>query len=140
MTISDLPALNATLNSISAILLLIGYVLIRKRSIRAHAACMLSAVVTSALFLTSYLIYHFHVLSKPYPGQGWRKTLYLSILASHVVLAIVIVPLVIVTLTFALKKRFDRHKKIARITWPLWMYVSVTGVIVYLMLYQLPVS
>src|SRR5262249_37247614 len=102
--------------------------------------CMLSAVVTSALFLTSYLIYHFHVLSKPYPGQGWRKTLYLSILASHVVLAIVIVPLVIVTLTFALKQRFDRHKKIARITWPIWMYVSVTGVIVYLMLYQLPVS
>jgi uncharacterized membrane protein YozB (DUF420 family) len=140
MTIGDLPAVNATLNSISAVLLLIGYVMIRKRRTGAHAACMLSAVVTSTLFLTSYVIYHLHVLSKPYPGHGWLRGLYYAILASHVVLAIVIVPLVIITLTFALRRRFDRHRRIARITWPLWMYVSVTGVIVYLMLYQLPVS
>jgi uncharacterized membrane protein YozB (DUF420 family) len=140
MTISDLPLVNATLNSISAVLLTIGYVLIRKGHRRAHAICMLSAVVTSTLFLTSYVIYHAHVGSKPYLGEGWRRPLYLAILGSHIVLAIAIVPLVITTLVFASRSRFERHKRIARITWPLWMYVSVTGVIVYLMLYQLPLS
>jgi len=140
MTISDLPLVNATLNSLSAILLAIGYVMIRKGNRRAHAICMLAAVVTSTLFLTSYVVYHAHVGSKPYLGEGWRRPLYFAILSSHVVLAIVIVPLVITTLVLALRSRFARHKKVARITWPLWMYVSVTGVIVYLMLYGVPLS
>lgn len=137
MTISDLPALNAVLNATAATLLVIGYVLIRRRRFRAHRAVMLAAFGTSTLFLISYLIYHANAGSRPFPGQGTIRTVYLIILVSHIILAALIVPLALVTLTRGLRERFDRHVPIARWTLPIWLYVSVTGVIVYLMLYQL---
>jgi putative membrane protein len=137
LSIADLPALNATLNATSAILLTIGYILIRQRRIAQHRLCMLAAFVTSGLFLTSYLIYHFHVVSKPFPGHGPIRYVYYTILLTHVLLAIVILPMALITLSRALKRHFPRHKAIARWTLPLWLYVSVTGVIVYLMLYRL---
>jgi len=134
--VSRLPALHATLNSIAAVLLLCGYVMIRQRRIAQHRACMLGAFATSALFLTSYLIYHANVGSKPFPGQGPIRFVYFVLLSSHVVLAAAILPLAIVTLRRGLLARYDRHRAIARWTLPLWLYVSVTGVVVYLMLYQ----
>ena len=134
--VSSLPALNATLNSIAAVLLLCGYVMIRQRRIAQHRACMLGAFATSALFLISYLIYHANVGSKPFPGQGPVRIVYFAILISHVSLAAAILPLAIVTLRRGLMARYDRHMAIARWTLPLWLYVSVTGVVVYLMLYQ----
>lgn len=137
LSISDLPALNATLNAISAILLTTGYLLIRRRRIALHRLCMLSAFGSSTLFLISYLVYHAHVLSKHFPGQGPIRYVYYTILLTHVLLAIVILPMALITLSHALKRKFPRHKAIARWTLPLWLYVSVTGVIVYLMLYQL---
>jgi uncharacterized membrane protein YozB (DUF420 family) len=139
LSIADLPALNATLNATSAILLTTGYILIRKRRIAQHRLCMLSAFVTSALFLTSYLVYHAHIGSRPFPGHGPIRYVYYTILLTHVLLAIVILPMALITLSRALKRHFPRHKAIARWTLPLWLYVSVTGVIVYLMLYQMPV-
>jgi len=135
--VSDLPALNATLNATAAVLLSIGYVLIRKGRIDTHRKVMLAAFVTSALFLVSYLVYHANVGSKRFPGHGTLRTIYLTILLTHTVLAAVIVPLVLVTLSRALSARFDRHRAIARLTLPIWLYVSVTGVIVYWMLYRL---
>jgi uncharacterized membrane protein YozB (DUF420 family) len=135
--LTDLPALNASLNAIAAVLLVIGYVLIRKRRIAQHRLVMLSAFATSALFLTSYLIYHANVGSRPFPGQGAIKVVYLTILLTHVVLAAVILPMALITLNHALRQRFTRHVPIARWTLPIWLYVSVTGVIVYLMLYQI---
>jgi uncharacterized membrane protein YozB (DUF420 family) len=135
--VSSLPGINAALNSASAILLLAGYLFIRNKQVLAHKACMLAAFTTSTVFLFSYLIYHYHVGSVPFRGQGWIRAVYFSILISHTVLAALIVPLVLITLTRALKGRFDRHKRIARWTLPLWLYVSVTGVIVYWMLYGL---
>jgi len=137
LAISDLPALNATLNLTSAVLLGTGYYFIRKRNIRAHKMCMVTALITSTAFLTSYLIYHYSVLHVPFTKQGWIRPVYYFILATHVSLAIVILPLVLRTAYFAFRSRFDKHVRIARWTFPLWMYVSVTGVIVYLMLYQL---
>ena len=137
LSVTDLPAVNATLNGISAILLATGYVLIRRRRIAQHRLCMLAAFTTSTLFLISYLVYHAHVLSKPFTGQGPIRYVYYTILISHVLLAITILPLALITLSRALKRQFPRHKAIARWTLPLWLYVSVTGVIVYLMLYQL---
>ena len=137
MTFSSLPHLNALLNSASAILLITGYYFIRQRNITAHKRCMLAALSTSGLFLVSYLVYHFEVGSVRFQGQGWVRTAYLAILLSHTVLATAIVPLVIITVVRALRKRFDRHRAIARWTLPLWIYVSVTGVIVYWMLYQM---
>ena len=127
------------LNSISAILLVAGYVFIRQKNIKAHRASMISAFVTSTLFLTSYLIYHFSKELGPtrFQGEGIMRPVYFSILITHTILAIAIVPMVFVTFSRALKKRFDRHRRIARWTLPIWLYVSVTGVIVYLMLYQL---
>lgn len=133
-----LPTLNATLNATSGVLLFIGHRFIKKGNMRAHKRCMLSALAVSGLFLVSYIIYHYNVGSVPFQGQGWVRLLYFSILISHTVLAIAIVPLVTVTLVRALKERFDTHAKIARWTYPIWLYVSVTGVIVYLMLYHLP--
>lgn len=130
------PALNATLNGTSAVLLLIGRVLIAKGKVAAHRACMIAAVVTSALFLGCYLFFHFKVGNILFMGQGWVRPLYFAILISHVTLAIVIVPLAIITLSRGLRGRYAKHRAIARYTWPLWMYVSVTGVIVYFMLYQ----
>jgi uncharacterized membrane protein YozB (DUF420 family) len=130
------PVINATLNSASAILLLIGHSFIKRGRMAAHRAVMLTAVATSALFLSSYLYYHYHVGSVHFRGPGWSRPIYFSILISHTILAAVIVPLIIITLIRALRERFDRHAAIARWTYPLWMYVSVTGVIVYFMLYH----
>ena len=137
MTVSDLPALNASLNALASLFLLAGYVFVRRKRIAAHRTCMLGALATSALFLTSYLIYHYNVGSRPFTGTGPIRFVYFAILISHVLLAIAIVPMVLVTVSRALAGRFDRHRRIARITWPLWMYVSVTGVIVYVMLYRM---
>ncbi len=130
------PVINASLNGASTVLLLIGRWFISQRRIAAHRATMITAVVTSALFLTSYLYYHAHVGSVRFQGTGWSRPVYFTVLISHVILAVVIVPLVIVTLTRALRERFDRHRAIARWTFPLWLYVSVTGVLVYFMLYH----
>ena len=137
MTVTDLPALNASLNALASLFLLAGYVCIRRKQITAHRVCMLAALATSALFLTSYLIYHYNVGSRPFTGTGAIRLVYFAILISHVLLAIAIVPMVLVTVSRALTRRFDRHRRIARVTWPLWMYVSVTGVIVYVMLYRM---
>jgi putative membrane protein len=133
----SLAPLNALLNGCATILLLAGFIFIRNGKVRAHRACMIAAMGFSALFLTSYLIYHYHVGNVHFSGQGWIRSLYFSILIPHIVLAGVIVPLAITTITFALRGNFRRHRKIAVWTWPLWIYVSVTGVIVYLMLYQM---
>ena len=135
--ISQLPLLNALLNTTSAILLTIGYRFIRKGNIAAHRNCQVAAFVTSLLFLTSYLTYHYYHGDTKFLGQGIVRPFYFVILISHVVLAIVIVPLVLITLMRAARGDFLRHRKIARWTLPLWLYVSVTGVIVYLMLYHL---
>jgi putative membrane protein len=137
MSISDLPTLNAILNSISAILLAIGFVFIRNKKITAHRTCMIAAFVTSSLFLISYLVYHYYHGATSFPGQGSARLIYFTILITHTTLAAAIVPLVFITFSRALKKRFDRHRRIARWTLPIWLYVSVTGVIVYLMLYHL---
>ena len=139
MTVTDLPALNACLNAASALLLATGYVLIRRGRRDAHKRVMLAALVSSALFLTSYLVYHAQVGSVRFRGQGLVRTLYFTILLTHTVLAVTIVPLVATTLVPALRGRFDRHRRLARITLPLWAYVSVTGVVIYWMLYRLSV-
>lgn len=137
MSISDLPTLNAILNSISAILLTIGYVFIKQKNREAHRRCMLGAFTTSTLFLISYLVYHSKVGSVGFQGQGAIRPVYFAILLTHTVLAMVIVPMIFVTFARALKGNFDRHRRIARWTLPIWLYVSVTGVVVYLMLYHL---
>jgi uncharacterized membrane protein YozB (DUF420 family) len=137
MSIRLLPHLNACLNALSAAFLCAGYVCIRRGRRRAHAAMMISALVTSTLFLCSYVVYHAHVGSVRFRGEGLLRTAYLCLLASHSVLAVAIVPLILVTVSRALRRRFDRHRRIARITLPLWAYVSVTGVVVYWMLYRL---
>src|SRR5262245_29737909 len=139
MSISQLPALNAILNSVSAILLITGYFFIRQKKIKAHKASMISEFVTSTLFLISYLTYHFSKELGPtrFQGEGIVRPVYFFILTTHTILAVTIVPMVLVTFSRALKKNFERHRRIARWTLPLWLYVSVTGVIVYLMLYQL---
>jgi uncharacterized membrane protein YozB (DUF420 family) len=131
------PVINATLNGASAVLLLIGRNFIKRGRMAVHRAFMIAAVVTSSLFLISYLYYHAHVGSVHFQGQGWSRPVYFSILISHTILAAAIVPLVIITLSRALRERFDRHRAIARWTFPLWLYVSVTGVVIYVMLYHL---
>ena len=135
--LSALPALNAALNGVSACLLSVGFLCIRRKHVTAHKTCMISAFVTSTIFLVSYLTYHYHVGSVPFRGQGWVRPVYFAILISHTFLAAATVPLVLVTLSRALRGRFDRHARIARWTLPVWLYVSVTGVIVYWMLYHL---
>ena len=130
------PGINATLNGTSAVLLLIGRNLIVRGRMAAHRAVMIAALICSSVFLTSYLYYHYHVGSVHFAGKGWSRPVYFTILISHTILAAAIVPLVIITLSRALRERYDRHRAIARWTWPLWMYVSVTGVIVYFMLYH----
>ena len=137
LSVTDLPALNATLNAISTLLLVTGYVLIRRRRITQHRAVMIAAFVTSTLFLISYLVYHAHVGSVPFKGQGPIRAIYFTILITHIVLAAAIVPLVLLTMTRGLRSQFSKHRGIARWTLPLWLYVSVTGVVVYLMLYQM---
>lgn len=137
MTVTDLPAVNAALNAISAVFLIIGYVLIRQRRFQAHRKAMLAAFGFSTLFLISYLIYHANVGAKPFPGQGPIRPVYFAILITHIILAAFVPPMAIITLTRGLRERFDRHVPLARWTLPIWLYVSVTGVIVYLMLYQM---
>ena len=135
--IGDLPAINATLNAISAALLTTGYLLIRRGQVSLHKRCMIAALASSTLFLTSYVIYHLHTGSRPFSGTGAIRVIYFAILLTHVVLAAVIVPLALITATRGLRSQFDRHVRIARWTLPLWLYVSVTGVVIYVMLYQL---
>ena len=137
MDYTVLPAVNASLNALSSVLLATGWVFIRRREISRHRACMIAAFATSALFLTSYLVYHAEVGSVPYPGRGPIRTVYYAILLTHVVLAASILPLALITLSRALASRFDRHRTIARWTLPIWLYVSVTGVVIYVMLYRL---
>jgi len=136
VTVHDLPAVNASLNAVSGVLLTIAYVLIRNRRIAAHRAVMIAAFVTSSLFLICYLVYHAQVGSVPFPRHGIVRPIYFAILITHVVLAATVPPLAIVTLTRGLKGRYPQHRKIARWTFPIWMYVSVTGVLVYVLLYQ----
>ncbi|HTD68392.1 MAG TPA: DUF420 domain-containing protein [Candidatus Limnocylindria bacterium] len=136
MTISDLPAVNASLNALSTVFLTLGYIFIKQQKRDAHRNCMIAAFTTSTIFLACYLTYHFFHGSTKFQGQGTVRYVYLAILITHVILAIVIVPLILITMSRALRQRWEFHKKIARWTWPLWMYVSVTGVIVYMMLYQ----
>ncbi len=136
LSLSRLPVLNATLNATSALLLVVGYLFIRQKRVTAHKICMGTAFMTSTLFLISYLTYHYQIGSRPFQGHGWVRPLYFGILISHTVLAIFIVPLVLLTLYPALRDRFEKHARIARWTLPLWLYVSITGVVVYLMLYQ----
>ena len=137
MNVNDLPAVNATLNSLSTLLILTGWVMIRTERKVAHAACMIGAILTSAAFLACYLVYHFlkagHVTHVTYPG--WPQALYFFILGTHTPLAIVALPLIILTVIPAIRRRFEAHKRMARWTLPVWLYVSVTGVLVYFMLY-----
>jgi uncharacterized membrane protein YozB (DUF420 family) len=137
ISIHDLPIVNASLNATAAVLLVWGYILIRRRSIAAHRRVMLAAFSTSTVFLCCYLIYHYNVGSVRFPRTGAIRTVYLSILATHTALAAAVPPLAIITLSRGLRARFDPHRKIARWTLPVWLYVSVTGVVVYWMLYQM---
>jgi putative membrane protein len=137
LPISSLPTVNACLNSASAVLLLAGYRFIRRREIFRHRACMILAFVCSSAFLFFYIYYHSHVGVVRFTGQGWIRPVYFTLLTTHTILAVAILPLAILTLTRALQERFDRHRRIARWTLPLWLYVSVTGVIIYWLLYRL---
>jgi len=137
ISVSQLPAVNAALNSLSAAFLITGYCFIKFKRVSAHRACMLSAFGCSTLFLISYLVYHYQVGSVPFKGQGWMRTIYFAILLTHTILAVAVVPLALMTLSRALKERFAAHRRIARWTFPVWLYVSVTGVVVYVILYKL---
>ena len=136
-SVSSLPLVNACLNATATALLLAGYTFIRRGKIMAHRRAMIAAFATSALFLVSYVIYHAHAGSRPFPGRGPVRAVYFAILISHVVLAAVIPPLAGLTLWRGLRGTFERHAAIARWTFPLWLYVSVTGIVVYVMLYQM---
>lgn len=143
MSIYDLPVVNAILNGLSAIFLTLGFIFIKRGNKRAHMRCMITAFCTSVIFLCCYLTYHTYLAVVLHKGPtrfvnpAWFKPIYLTILGTHTILAAVIVPLILITLWRAKKERFELHKKIARWTWPLWMYVSVTGVVIYLLLYQI---
>ena len=138
MTIQDLPLINASLNALATVFLTLGYFFIRKGNKTAHKKCMISAFITSAVFLNCYLIYHFNTeVVTRFVNPSWFRPIYLVILVTHVILAIVILPLIFMTLNRALKARYELHKKIAKWTWPIWMYVSITGVLIYLLLYQI---
>jgi putative membrane protein len=136
MTVSDLPALNALLNSCATVLIVCGLVAIKLRKPKVHSGFMVAALVVSAAFLTSYLIYHYHVGQVKFAGVGAVRTVYFTILISHVILAIVNLPMIILTVIPAIRERFDKHRKWAKVTAPIWLYVSVTGVIVYMMCYK----
>jgi len=137
MTVSDLPLVNACLNGTSAILLTFGYINIKRQRQVAHRNCMIAAFITSSLFLACYLYYHYYARSTHFVDPAWFRPIYLTILLTHTILAVVVVPMVLMSFSRALKQRFDKHKAIARWTWPIWMYVSVTGVVIYLILYQI---
>lgn len=134
---TTLPAVNAALNATSTLFLVAGWLFIRRRDVRRHRFCMLTAFAASGLFLTSYVVYHANVGSVPFAGRGPVRVVYFAILITHVILAAIILPLALVTLSRALARRFDRHRAIARWTLPIWLYVSVTGVLIYVMLYRL---
>ena len=134
--VAALPIVNALLNTMSAVLLTSGFVFIRRRNVAAHRACMLGAFAVSVVFLACYLVYHYHAGSRPFAGQGWIRPVYFVLLVSHIVLAAVIVPLALTTIYRGLSAQLDRHKRLARRTLPIWLYVSITGVIVYLLLYH----
>jgi uncharacterized membrane protein YozB (DUF420 family) len=137
MTINDLPAVNASLNGLATVFLTLGYIFIKRGQRNAHRNCMIAAFTTSTIFLACYLTYHYSVTAvTKFQGQGIVRPIYFFILITHIILAVVIVPMILMTLYRAWKQRWEAHKKISRVTWPLWMYVSVTGVIVYMMLYQ----
>ncbi len=136
MTVYDLPAINASLNAIATVLLGSGYVAIKRGNKELHKKLMISALLVSAAFLGCYLVYHYHAGSKPFPDLGWIKTLYLIILVPHIILAAIMVPMILKTFWHAFRGEWESHKKIARWTFPIWMYVSLTGVVIYLMLYQ----
>jgi putative membrane protein len=143
MTIMDLPAVNGGLNALSTVFLGSGYYFIRRKNVASHRKCMVSAFITSTLFLVCYITYHTYLATALHRGPtkfvdpAWFRPIYLGILLTHTTLAVIIVPMVLMTLSRAVKKRYDLHRKIARWTWPLWMYVSVTGVLIYLLLYQI---
>jgi uncharacterized membrane protein YozB (DUF420 family) len=137
VTIHDLPTINAILNGTAAVLLVWGFTLIKKKRINEHRRVMLSAFVVSCVFLVCYLVYHYNVGSVRFPRPGWMKTVYLTILTTHTILAVTVPFLAIITLSRGLRGRYDKHRRIARWTFPIWLYVSVTGVVVYLMLYHL---
>ncbi|MGB7952277.1 MAG: DUF420 domain-containing protein [Candidatus Binatia bacterium] len=137
ISVTQLSSVNAGLNALSALLLIIGLLFIKSRNIAAHKACMLAACASSTLFLISYLVYHYHVGSVAFKGQGAVRILYFAILLTHTILAVAVVPMALITLVRALRSRFDAHRRIARWTLPIWLYVSVTGVVVYWMLYWL---
>ena len=137
MTVTDLPAVNATLNATCAVLLVIGWSLIKRGKIQQHRAVMIAAVTVSALFLVSYLVYHAQVGSVRFTKVGFIRTVYFTVLLTHTILAAVIVPMVLVTLSRGLSGKYDRHRRIARWTMPIWLYVSITGVVVYIMLYRM---
>ena len=136
MDVTILPTVNAVLNSTSAVLLACGFAMIRRRRVTAHRACMIAAFAASLLFLTSYTIYHAQAGSHPFPGHGIARPIYFAILISHVTLAALILPMAILTLTRALRAQYAQHRKVARWTLPIWLYVSVTGVVIYVMLYR----
>lgn len=136
LDVAILPTVNAVLNTISAVLLTAGFVSIRRRNVAAHRACMLAAFAVSVLFLACYLVYHYQAGSRPFGGHGWIRPLYFGLLVSHIVLAAAIVPLALTTIYRGLSGQLDRHVPIARWTLPIWLYVSVTGVVVYWLLYH----
>lgn len=137
MDLSLFPPLNAGLNATSALLIILGFVLIKQGAWTGHALCMCLALLVSGLFLASYLYYHAHHGATFFPHHGWIRPVYFTILISHTVLAAAVVPLVLVTLSRALRSRFEKHVQIAKITFPVWLYVSVTGVVIYWMLYRM---
>ena len=137
MELSAFPALNAGLNATSGFLIVLGYFSIKQKAWTAHALCMCMAMLTSALFFVTYIYYHFHHGSTPFPHHDWRRPVYFSILISHTVLAVTVPPLAITALVQALRSRFDKHVAVAKIAFPVWLYVSVTGVVIYWMLYQM---
>ena len=136
MTISTLPTINALLNGIATVLLVLGFIEIKKKNVQAHKKLMPAALLVSILFLTTYLIYHYYAGSTPYPHHNWTRVLYFSILIPHIILAGLIAPFIIIVVWRAWSGSFKKHKKLARIVWPVWVFVSISGVIVYLMLYQ----
>ncbi len=136
METSNLPAINAFFNFLSTLSLLFGYYSIRKKNTETHKMFMLSALFFSSIFLTGYLFYHYHHGSTKFPNLGWIKTVYLTILIPHIILAAVMVPMIIMTFVYAFQEKWDKHKRLAKVTFPIWLYVSVTGVVIYFMIYQ----
>jgi uncharacterized membrane protein YozB (DUF420 family) len=137
VTLYDLPKINAGLNALSAVLLTIGFICIKRGRKTAHRNCMIGALTCSVIFLACYIYYHFHAGRTVFKDPAWFRPIYLTLLLTHTLLAVAILPMIVITVVRAAKQRFEAHKKIARWTWPIWMYVSVTGVLIYFLLYQI---